>query len=181
MSREHRRKNCVGIGNQARRVRVTDVTRGRKRQQPRCPRAPRAGRARTWRRLMRAWLGPKPGSLSMGGQLNHRDTRPLRANDGPIARLLCAVRRMEGIGDAGFMDGSGEARRGVRRDPEPPAGEAIRTTRPLTSPLNGTLRHKQGSTVERRVFPAFLHSFGRGTFVSIRRFLLGRTPESKGR
>ena len=33
------------------------------------------------------------------------------------------------------MDGSGEARRGVRRDPEPPAGPVIRNTRPLTCPL----------------------------------------------
>ena len=33
------------------------------------------------------------------------------------------------------MDGSGEARRGVRRDPEPPAGPVIRNTRPLTYPL----------------------------------------------
>jgi len=33
------------------------------------------------------------------------------------------------------MDGSGEARRGVRRAPEPPAGPVIRNTRPLTYPL----------------------------------------------
>ena len=46
------------------------------------------------------------------------------------------------------MDGSGEARRGVRRDPEPPAGPVIRNTRPLTYPARLTLPHNQGRKVD---------------------------------
>ena len=57
-------KIVSALGTNLRRPKLS-LYRGRVRQQPRCPRAPRAGYETTWRRLMRAWLGPKPGSLSI--------------------------------------------------------------------------------------------------------------------
>ena len=67
--------------------------RGRKRQQPRCPRAPRAGYETTWRRLMRAWLGPKPGSLSIRRSIQRGNARQLHANCGKLRAIKRQLRR----------------------------------------------------------------------------------------
>lgn len=65
---------------------------------------------------------------------------------------------------------------GVRRDPEPPAGEAIRNTRPLTYPLRITLHHKQGRTVEQ---PLFRHLVPQGTLLQAYWLALdGAKPEN---
>ena len=67
--------------------------RGRVRQQPRCPRAPRAGYETTWRRLMRAWLGPKPGSLSIRRSIQRGNARQLPANCRKLRALKRQLRR----------------------------------------------------------------------------------------
>ena len=69
------------------------IYRGRVRQQPRCPRAPRAGYETTWRRLMRAWLGPKPGSLSIRRSIQRGNTRQLQANCRKLRALKRQLRR----------------------------------------------------------------------------------------
>jgi hypothetical protein len=66
------------------------------------------------------------------------------------------------------MDGSGEARRGVRRDPEPPAGAVIRTTRPLTYPLNARVHHNQGRKVEPPNFWQRTPQLSQGTLLRFR-------------
>ena len=121
--------------------------RGRERQQPRCPRAPRAGYETTWRRLMRAWLGPKPGSLSVRRSIQRGNTRQLPANCGelratkrqlrPYARIYA---RLHGAAPAERGGGCG----GTRSRQQ--AGHT--QNEPLTYPLMMSLHHKQGRTVE---------------------------------
>jgi len=90
-------------------------------QQPRCLRAPRAGCERTWRRLLRAWLGPKPGSLNISG------FGYLPAERGDLRRHGRICRDLHGAAPAGHGGGCGGTRSRLR-------SRSLRKTRPLTCP-----------------------------------------------
>jgi hypothetical protein len=102
--------------------------------------SPAATRPPRWPRAYLASTDEKPGLAPSRALLAFGKAKP------------CAhMRRTERICadlSGSSWSGSGEARRGVRRDPEPPAGTVIRNTTLLTCPTHLTLPYNQGRKVD---------------------------------